>query len=119
MLQQADLAEAERSENLGADAVIAEIGTGTGLFAQQGGLHAAVLLHVHDGAMAGLGNPLQRAHQGAVAAHVAPVEDVAEEVLGVDADEGRVAVQLAHGEGEVVPAIHLATEDVQGEFAVL
>lgn len=68
--------------------------------------------------MAGLGDPLQRGEQRPVAAHVRGVKDIAQQILRVDAHQCRRGVEGSLGEGQVMPPIHLAPEDVQLELAV-
>ena len=121
MRQQADFAQAEGRQDLGADAVVAQVVADAfrrpGL-AEQRLLHAAVLLHVDDDAMAGLGHMREGGHEGMMAVHARRVENIAQEVLGVHPHEGRRGVERALGEGQVMAPVHLAAENMELELAV-
>lgn len=131
--QQGDLAHPEIPENLGADAIVAQVGLvaegligfdrilalvlqgiGHDLFGEADA--APLLAHVEQDPAALLFNFTQGKFElfPAVAAH--RMKDIAGEALGVDADQdGIFAGHLPLDQGEVVMIIDLALVDVEGK----
>ena len=131
--EEADFLEAEVDEDLGTDAVFAEVGVVAefevgvdgvvALFLEFVGADfsgeadaAAFLAHVEEDAFAGVGDSFHSLAQLAAAVATLGAEDVAGEAFAVDADEGGLAVgEVAAGEGKVVNAVDGGAVEVKLE----
>jgi hypothetical protein len=135
---EADFADAEVGDDLGADAVVAEVhgeaefkvgfdGIETLLlefvgfdFAVEADATTFVAAHVDDDAGSFLFDALHGGVELAAAVAAAGGEDVASEALAVDAHEGGgVGLDLAFDEGDVVGAVENAAIKVEAEAAVI
>lgn len=132
--EEADLADSEVVEDLGAHAIVAEVGGEAEFFVGFDGVEALLLEFVgvdlggeadaaaflaeveEDAALAG--DELHGGVELATAVAAAGAEDIAGEAFGVDADEGGgVGLDFAAGEGEVVGAVGEDAVEVAVEIA--
>ena len=135
--EESNFLEAEVGEDLGADAVFAEVG-GVAEFevgvdgvitlflefvgADFGGEAdaAAFLAHVKEDAFAGGGDSFHGLAQLAAAVATQGTEGVAGKAFAVDADKGGLAVgEVAAGKGKVVNAVHGGAVEVKLEVAAV
>src|SRR5690606_34070578 len=119
--EQTNARQAERDEDLRADAVVAEGHAGFAVFAEGfDDLGSALgVLHVEHDAASGGGDGLHGGGQLQVTGGAALPENVVQKVFAVHAHERGLGPEFAEGEREVMTMIHLAAENVQLEFAEL
>lgn len=124
--EEADFAEAEGVEDLRAKPVTTKVHTdgleGAGLLRLRATLWdleaCAGVGHVEEGTLAFIGDLLKGSVDGRVLIGILGGKDVVEDILRLNSDEGRMFIEVTHGESEMDSLIGEGAEKMQGPLAV-